>query len=683
MSHLLMKSAAAATLSTGHENLTHAEELELADKLKRNANAKFNRGDIAGARLLYTEALACLPNDRENEAVRSCLASLYANRAVTFYREKEFGPSVWDCDKAIELDPKAEKSYSRKARALASMQRYDEAIMCLEEGKRQVPGSGKLEEELEKVKQEKANDDSVPNENSRLFSEQTGKDFQVSYSSATDFNASVTSANFYVTPGGPKAAMGSVPEGKSQEFDLPMNGNAEEFERAEKLKKQANAKLNKGDVAGARVLYGEGLACFPPGGEETPEGRELAASLYANRAVTFFREKKFVETVHDCNKSLELDPKHEKSYVRKWRALMALGSFEDAYKCLETAAKELPESERLREELSTATEQKELLNTVNRLIASGDYQEARDTLKPLVKTSDNVSLWLAAARADACLGLTEPALERVNKVLMFNSKHVEALHIRGYAIFLSGEMEHGISLLKESLEVDVDMESVNQEASETLQHCQHAFNSFSKGQQRVKRGRYKEAVELFTSALMDGNKIPKEAPLYGILLTERAEANLLSDQYEEALADCNGAIAQKEDNMSAWTVKIEVYFALGRLQEARDELAVVRKTWGAGNETIEDAYKKTDFELRLKRADDDLYKIVSAVEAGVPPDEENGPLHLNHAERRTSVPGKSPRVTHGKRSSSKDNRRASSRSKRDSAGSKGPLRSNSKRRLQS
>ncbi|KAG7355422.1 peptidase C14 caspase catalytic subunit-like protein [Nitzschia inconspicua] len=654
------RSAAAATLSTGHENLTYAEELELADKLKRNANAKFNRGDIAGARLLYTEALACLPNDRENEAVRSCLASLYANRAVTFYREKQYGPSIWDCDKAIELEPKVDKSYSRKARALASLKRYDEAILCLEEGKKQIPGSSKLEEELIKIKEEQAADDTPVSPNSKMFADQARKDFQVSYNSASEFNAS-SSANFFVTPGGPKAAMYSVPEGQSQEFDLPMNQNAEEFERAEKLKKQANAKLNKGDVSGARVLYGEGLACLPPGSDRTPDGRELAASLYANRAVTFFREKRFAETVNDCNKSIEYDPHHEKSYIRKWRALMALGNFEDACKCLESAVKEIPNSERLNEELANAKEQQQLLKTINELIAARDYQEARDTLKPIVKTSDNVSLWLAAARVDACLGLTESALERVHKVLLFNPKHAEALQVRGYATFLSGEMDHGVSILKDSLEADI--ETANQDASRALQDCQQLLQAFSKGQQKVKRGRYKEAVELFTSALNDGEKIPNQAPLYGIIMTERAEANLLCDLYDDALHDCNEAIAQRHDNLTAWTVKIEVYFALGRLQEARDELAIVRKTWGAGNETIEDAFKKTDFELRLKKTDDELHLLAASVEAGVPPSDDQGPLHMNFADRRASE-SKSPRAT-PIRTLSKDNRRSSSRSKRD------------------
>lgn len=611
----------------------YAEELELSDKLKRNANAKFNRGDIAGARLLYTEALACLPNDRENEEVRACLASLYANRAVTFFREKEYGPSTWDCDKAIELDPKSEKSYIRKARALHALERYDEAIVCIEAGLREIGASSRLQEELEKAKEE-AEKAGVNVDKSAISN---AKDFQVSYSSF-DYNAS-TNSNFFVSPNVVKPTLDSVAEGKTQEFALP-HVSTEELEKAEKLKKQANAKLNKGDVAGARVLYGEGLACLPAKGPETPEGRELAASLYANRAVTFFREKKFAATVLDCDKSLELDPKHEKSYIRKWRALMALGNFEDAFKCLETAVRELPESERLNEELQSAAEQKELLATVNTLLSKGEYQEARDTLKPLVKTSDNVSLWLAAARADACLGFTDSALERVNKVLLFNPKHAKGLQVRGYAMFLSGEMEHGINLLKEALEADIENE--NREVSTQLEDCERVFSSFSKGQARVKRGRYQEAVDLFTSAVEDGQPIPPDAPLYGLLLTERAEACLLSNQYEEALSDCIEAIRLKNDNMTAWTVKVEVYFALGRLQEARDELAEVRRTWGAGNETIEEAYKKTDFELRLKKADDDLIRIMESVESGTPPEIREGePLHMNR-EPKVAKSGRPP-----------------------------------------
>jgi len=351
---------------------------------------------------------------------------------------------------------------------------------------------------------------------------------------------------------------------------------------------------------------------------------------------------------------------------------MALGAFDDALRCLESALKELPDSERLNEELANATEERNMLNTVNQMIADQEYQQAHDILEDIVKTSDNVTLWLASARTDSCLGNTDSALDRVEKVLMFNPKHAEALRVRGFATFLSGDMEHGVNLLKEALEGDIE-DTANRTASGMLQGCQQKMNTFHKGQARVKRGRYREAVELFTSVMTDGIEIPRHSPLYGILLTERAEANLLSDQHESALEDCAEAISLKQDNLSAWTVKIEVYYALGRLQEARDELGVARKTWGARNETIEDAYKKTDFELRLRKVDNEVRHLMGTVDVGKPYSDEAGILHMNHSQRRSrNLDSSAPRPPSPmKRSSDVNghaNKRSQSRGKREGGG---------------
>jgi tetratricopeptide (TPR) repeat protein len=662
-----------APISSIADKDDYTEELELADKLKRNANAKFNRGDIAGARLLYTEALGCLPNlskGYEHDEVRACLVALYANRAVTFFREKDYLSSTSDCDKAIQLDPASEKTYIRKARALAALLRRSDAVNCLKEGLKALPNSKRLKEELSNAKEQL--------EGGRLQASNE-RDFQLSQPDNLDYGSvsSLQGSMTYLggqTPKDAKSTLGSVAEGS--ELGIPFD-ESEELERAEKLKKQANAKLNKGDVAGARLLYGEGLGCLPIK-PKTADARELVASLYANRAVTFFREKKFAATVIDCDKSLELDSKHEKSYIRKWRALMALGNFDDAFRCLEDAVKAIPYSDRLHEELEAASKQKDILSTINDLIANGKHQRAREILQPLVKTSDNVSLWLAAARADTYLGLTESALERVNKVLMFNPKHLEGLQVRGYALFLSGEMETGVTILKDALEVDI--ENVYQDASSLLQSCQKTFSGFSKGQARVKRGRYKEAILLFSGAMEDSQTIPVDSPLYSFLVTERAEASLLAHNYEDALEDCIEAIGLKKDNMAAWTIKVEVYFALERFQEARDELAKVRKSWGSGNDAIEHAYKKADFELHLQKADEDLRRIATSVETGIIPDIPDGePLHFNLDDEFSKAPGKASKTRSASKSLRKSEKKDKDRKSKHRLGSGGDGRRTSSR----
>ena len=120
-------------------------------------------------------------------------------------------------------------------------------------------------------------------------------------------------------------------------------------------------------------------------------------------------------------------------------------------------------------------------------------------------------------------------------------------------------------------------------------------------------------------------------------------------------------------------MKVEAYYALGRLQEARDELMEARKGWGSGNETIEDAFKKTDFELRVQRAEGDLHRIMTSVESGVQPElREGDPIHMNLDDRRSAAPigTRSPRRNKSKSDASSsgrtgEKRRSGSRSARD------------------
>jgi hypothetical protein len=69
---------------------------------------------------------------------------------------------------------------------------------------------------------------------------------------------------------------------------------------------------------------------------------------------------------------------------------------------------------------------------------------------------------------------------------------------------------------------------------------------------------------------------------------------------------------------------------LGKAEEAKKELATIRKSWGAGNQTIEEGYRRVDFELRVMKADRDLMRFIKELdrgyvpEGGVVPEDEKG-----------------------------------------------------------
>jgi tetratricopeptide (TPR) repeat protein len=461
------------------------------------------------------------------------------------------------------------------------------------------------------------------------------EDLEGSYTQSMDWNASIGyiganwnhSFNSTASPA-PAAQMETVRESQENSFELQMEpeddaeGEEEDTARntqlvletkdCEKLRKQANAKFNKGEFIASRLLYTEAIDAMESLVPTYKEECELVSNLYSNRAVTFFREKKFSNCIEDCDKAIAYDPSYDKSWIRKWRALMALGNFDAAYTCLETAAETIGESNRIDAELAKAKQEKELITDVRALFEMGEMNLAKEKLKPHAMSSDNLGLLFLAARADCGLGHTESALEKVNRALRFNPTHVEGLELRGYALFLSGETEKGIHLLQDVYIRDKD----NKEVRLKLSRCQKTHSAFSQGRSCVKRGRYNDAVDHFTTAMKVSGEVPKGAPLFSALRTERAEAWLLSKKYLAALEDCHAVINVDTENATAWAIRSEVLVTMGKADEAKDELSSIRRTWGRDNPTIDEAYKRVDFELRVQKADCDLDNLVAQLQAG-------------------------------------------------------------------
>lgn len=492
-------------------------------------------------------------------------------------------------------------------------------------------------------------------------------DLEVSYSHALDWNTSISSFGNLNNSYREQTPMETLAEEQeSQEFTLEFEPDSNEYaqvanmkkimEKAEKLKKQANAKFNKGDFASARSLYSEGINVMCGVTVVNAEEKDLLSNMHSNRAVTYFREKKFEECIEDCNKAIGYDPSYDKSWIRKWRALMALGSFDAAYHCLQSAAKTIPGSKRILEELNKSAGDKQIIDEARAYLDKGEYQTARDMLKPYSRNSDNLGLLMLAAKADAGLGHTESALEKVNRALRFNPQNTEGLEVRGHILFLTGETEKGAHLLQEAYGRNRDNRSVRLE----LMRCQKTHSALSKGRSCVKRGRYAEALEHFSSAIKESGRLPPQAPLYGQLRTERAEAFLLSRKFMEALKDCDDVLKAQQENATAWSVRAEILIALGKADEAKHELERIRSTWGADNPTIDEGYRRVDFELRVLKEDDELMKFVADLESGQP---ERLPFELfeqKPAARKSHPNSHEREKRHGTKGGNRNSRNSSS-----------------------
>jgi tetratricopeptide (TPR) repeat protein len=117
--------------------------------------------------------------------------------------------------------------------------------------------------------------------------------------------------------------------------------------------------------------------------------------------------------MQDCELAIQCNPYYEKSWIRKWRALTALGMFQTVLECLENGSNSIPESSKIKKELSKAVANMDLEKRAQDLLQKRFYQSG-------ASATDNIALLHLAARADAYTGYMDASLEKVNRALRYN-----------------------------------------------------------------------------------------------------------------------------------------------------------------------------------------------------------------------------------------------------------------------
>ncbi|KAL4564211.1 hypothetical protein LXL04_028267 [Taraxacum kok-saghyz] len=105
----------------------------------------------------------------------------------------------------------------------------------------------------------------------------------------------------------------------------------------EEFKQKVLAQMNDAKVEGNKLfgdgLYEEALLKYDHAiqlSPEMPSFSEIKSICHNNRATCFFKLGKYEDTVKECSKALELNPKYMKSLVRRGEANEKLENYEEA-----------------------------------------------------------------------------------------------------------------------------------------------------------------------------------------------------------------------------------------------------------------------------------------------------------------------------------------------------------------
>jgi tetratricopeptide (TPR) repeat protein len=389
----------------------------------------------------------------------------------------------------------------------------------------------------------------------------------------------------------------------------------EAFGKAEKLKKQANAKFNAKNFLEARRLYSDGIKlveCITPSSDEN---FKLLSDMYSNRAATFYRDKKFNECIEDCECAIRYEPTTDKSWIRKWRALSAKGNFHQAYKVLGEALTIIPDSIRIKQEYECAKKDMDTLILLqSHLLDTVDQQSEKLTEKisSEMTNSENVLLLSHYAKVMVANADTENALKVLDIALEINPAYIDCLELKGLCHFFDGAVEYGIRLLTEAYEQN----ECNAQLLKVLTRLQKTYEFYAQAQMAMESGRHEEANEVLSAAIQASDPLPAKSVLFRKLRTDRASNALQLQQYLSALQDCKEVIDAQREYAPIWIVRTEILMSLGKVKEARKELKHIRKSWGFGDVNIASSYNKVDFEFHVLRAHDDVELLQYELESG-------------------------------------------------------------------
>ena len=115
------------------QKLPREERLAYGAAMRVEGNAQFARGDHADAIRTYAKAMAGLDLSCDREAtLRSVALPLWTNSAASYLALRRPRECIRCCDEALKIDGGHVKARLRKGAALLALDRYDEALACLE-----------------------------------------------------------------------------------------------------------------------------------------------------------------------------------------------------------------------------------------------------------------------------------------------------------------------------------------------------------------------------------------------------------------------------------------------------------------------------------------------------------------------------------------------------------------------
>ena len=233
-----------------------------------------------------------------------------------------------------------------------------------------------------------------------------------------------------------------------------------------------------------------------------------------------------------------------------------------------------------------------------------NYPLALRLLQQVESEAPSVCMQIWVARAAVMCAKCDLAITLTLRILKANKHNTDALHLRGRALFFSGDVVNGVKHLREILRLDPDRKDI----AHDLKMMRAVDEALKSAADSSLNRRFEEQVSTITEVL-SMTEYPVGVPILASLYSSRAQARLRLQQHEAVLEDSAAALRIRDDCKDAWIARASALMAVDREGEARDELAALLNGMYQSDSLVRHWYDKADMLVR-KKVRPDYYAIL-------------------------------------------------------------------------
>eukprot|EP01116_Phalansterium_solitarium_P001683 TRINITY_DN11496_c0_g1_i1.p1 TRINITY_DN11496_c0_g1~~TRINITY_DN11496_c0_g1_i1.p1 ORF type:complete len:502 (-),score=167.73 TRINITY_DN11496_c0_g1_i1:49-1452(-) len=353
------------------------------------------------------------------------------------------------------------------------------------------------------------------------------------------------------------------------------------LEQANSFKDLGNRKFAENSFREAVAMYSKAINLAPD-----------VATFYGNRSAAWFHLGEFAECANDCAAALARDPKLLKVQQRATKAYVQLADVVNAKASAHAALGIEPDDADSKQQLLLIEALAAQISDADTALNAGQFERARALFTQLERQlSASHTIAIKLARAELGVDNYSAALRLGLQVIKADPHNPDAYYVRAVALYRTENYDQAIKHFQEALRLDPDLPGARQALS-TAKKLATALNDI---QQQMFVRNFEQAIAVLSEAIeLD----PDNVPLLAKLVSQRAEAYLRLQQFDKAIDDSTRALRLFPEQASAFVMRSKALEAVGRLQEAYDDIKHVVERIEPSNEQHHERLQKLEFEIK-------------------------------------------------------------------------------------